>query len=149
MASLPKVKIYATGGTIAGGSSTNTDNLHYQAGIIGIQGLLDSVPEIHTIADISGEQFLNVGSHEVTSKDLLTLGQLIQQQLDNDLCDGVVITHGTDTLEETAFFLDLTINSDKPVVIVGAMRPATAISADGPLNLLQATALAAHPKSRH
>ena len=145
---LPRVKIYATGGTIAGASESNTDNLFYQAGSIEIQGLLDAVPEIHTLANVTGEQFLNVGSHEIRSQDLLKLSQLIQQQLDDDLVDGVVVTHGTDTLEETAFFLDVTIKSDKPVVIVGAMRPATAISADGPLNLLQATALAAHPSSK-
>lgn len=148
-AKLPKVKIYATGGTIAGASDSNTDNLHYQAGSIGIQGLLDAVPEIHRTADVSGEQFLNVGSHEVRAQDLLKLSKLIQQQLDNGLSDGVVVTHGTDTLEETAFFLDITVNTEKPVIIVGAMRPATAISADGPLNLLQATALAVDKQAKH
>lgn len=145
---LPKVKIYATGGTIAGASKSNTDNLHYQAGSIGIQGLLDAVPEIHRIAEVSGEQFLNVGSHEIRSQDLLKLSKLIQEQLDEGLAEGIVVTHGTDTLEETAFFLDLTVKTDKPIVIVGAMRPATAISADGPLNLLQATALAANLQAR-
>jgi len=148
-AELPKVKIYATGGTIAGSSESNTDNLHYQAGSIGIQGLLDAVPEIHSIANVSGEQFLNVGSHEVHAQDLLKLSKLIQHELDNNLSDGVVVTHGTDTLEETAFFLDITVNTDKPIVIVGAMRPATAISADGPLNLLQATALAANKQAKY
>ena len=146
---LPKIKIFATGGTIAGASSSKTDTLSYEAGSIGVQALLDAVPEIHKVAEVTGEQFLNVGSHEVTSKDLLLLSQQIQTLLDDDQADGVVVTHGTDTLEETAFFLDLTVNSAKPVVIVGAMRPATAISADGPLNLLQATALAAHPQSKH
>ena len=145
---LPKVKIYATGGTIAGASDSNTDNLFYQAASIGIQGLLDAVPEIHDLAEVSGAQFLNVGSHEIRAKDLLTLSKLIQHQLDSNASDGVVVTHGTDTLEETAFFLDITINSEKPVVIVGAMRPATAISADGPLNLLQATALAANKQAK-
>ena len=145
---LPKVIIYATGGTIAGASSSSTDNLYYKAGSISIQGLLDAVPEIHKIAEVSGEQFLNVGSHEVTASNLLRLSHKIQQQLDNDEVAGVIVTHGTDTLEETAFFLDLTIQSTKPIVVVGAMRPATAISADGPLNLLQATAIAAHPDSR-
>lgn len=148
-ASLPKVRIYATGGTIAGASSSNIDNLHYEAASIGIQGLLEAVPEIHEIAEVSGEQFLNVGSHEVRSQDLLTLSKLIQQQLDDGLADGIVVTHGTDTLEETAFFLDVTIKTDKPIVIVGAMRPATAISADGPLNLLQATALAASEQAKN
>jgi len=146
-ATLPRVKIYATGGTIAGASKSNTDTLFYQAGSIGIQGLLDAVPEIHSLADISGEQFLNVGSHEVRSCDLLKLTKLIQAQLDDDLADGIVVTHGTDTLEETAFFIDITIKSTKPVIVVGAMRPATALSADGSLNLLQAAALAASPQS--
>jgi L-asparaginase len=148
-AALPKIKIYATGGTIAGASSSNTDTLSYEAGSIGVQALLNAVPEIHKIADVTGEQFLNVGSHEITAKDLVTLSQKIQTLLDDDLADGVVITHGTDTLEETAFFLDLTVKSPKPVVVVGAMRPATAISADGPLNLLQATSLAANQQSKH
>jgi L-asparaginase len=148
-AALPKIKIYATGGTIAGASSSNTDTLSYEAGSIGIQSLLDAVPEIHKVAEVTGEQFLNVGSHEVTSTDLLTLSQKVQTLLDDDLADGVVVTHGTDTLEETAFFLDLTVKSAKPVVVVGAMRPATAISADGPLNLLQAATLATHPQSKH
>lgn len=148
-AALPKIKIYATGGTIAGASSSNTDTLSYEAGSIGVEALLDAVPEIHKVADVTGEQFLNVGSHEITSKDLLALSQKIQKDLNDDLADGVVVTHGTDTLEETAFFLDLTVSSAKPVVVVGAMRPATAISADGPLNLLQATSLATHQKSKH
>ncbi|MGB1311601.1 MAG: asparaginase [Leucothrix sp.] len=148
-ATLPKVKIYATGGTIAGASDSTTDNLHYQAGSIGIQGLLDAVPEIHSIADVSGEQFLNVGSHEVRAQDLLKLSKLIQHDLDSGSADGVVVTHGTDTLEETAFFLDITVKTDKPIIVVGAMRPATAMSADGPLNLLQATALAASQQAKH
>ena len=141
--SKPRVTIYATGGTIAGGSDSNTDTLYYAAGNLGIDSLLAAVPEIHDIAEVTGEQFLNVGSHEIRGIDLLNLAKKIQYQFENDLADGVVITHGTDTLEETAFFLDITTQFDKPVVVVGAMRPATAISADGPLNLLQATALAA------
>jgi len=101
---LPKIKIFATGGTIAGASSSNTDTLSYEAGSIGVQALLDAVPEIHKVAEVTGEQFLNVGSHEVTSKDLLLLSQKIQTLLDDDQADGVVVTHGTDTLEETAFY---------------------------------------------
>lgn len=143
----PRVTIFATGGTIAGGSASNTDTLYYDAGNLGIDSLLAAVPEVHEVAEVTGEQLLNVGSHEIRSVDLLTLAKKIQHQFDNDLADGIVITHGTDTLEETAFFLDITTQFDKPVVIVGAMRPATAISADGPLNLLQATALAASPEA--
>ncbi|PID46868.1 MAG: L-asparaginase [Proteobacteria bacterium] len=144
----PRVTIFATGGTIAGGSDSNTDTLYYSSGDIGIDSLLAAVPEVHDIASITGEQLLNVGSHEVRNCDLLTLAKKIHHQFVNDLADGVVITHGTDTLEETAFFLDITTQFDKPVVVVGAMRPATAMSADGPLNLLQATALAANPGAR-
>lgn len=141
----PRVTIFATGGTIAGGSESNTDTLYYDAGNLGVDALLAAVPEIHDIATVTGEQFLNVGSHEIKATDLLRLAQKIRHQFEHDLADGIVITHGTDTLEETAFFLDITAQFDKPVVVVGAMRPATAISADGPLNLLQATALAASP----
>ena len=139
----PRVTIFATGGTIAGGSDSSTDTLYYDSGNLGIDALLAAVPEIHDIAEVSGEQLLNVGSHEIRGTDLLNLAKKIQYQFEHDLADGVVITHGTDTLEETAFFLDITTQFDKPVVVVGAMRPATAISADGPLNLLQATSLAA------
>lgn len=139
----PRVTIFATGGTIAGGSDSNTDTLYYDAGNLGIDSLLAAVPEIHNIAEVTGEQLLNVGSHEIRGIDLLNIAEKIQYQFEHDLADGIVITHGTDTLEETAFFLDITTQFDKPVIVVGAMRPATAISADGPLNLLQATALAA------
>lgn len=143
----PRVIILATGGTIAGGSDSKTDTLYYDSGNVGIDSLLEAVPEIHDVAEVSGEQLLNVGSHEIRNKDLLALADRIRSIFENDLADGVVVTHGTDTLEETAFFLDITHSFDKPVVVVGAMRPATAISADGPLNLLQGISLAASPES--
>jgi len=143
----PRITIYATGGTIAGGATSNTDTLYYESGSVKIDTLLAAVPEIHQLATVSGEQLLNVGSHEIRGADLLSLAAKIQYQFENDLSDGIVITHGTDTLEETAFFLDITTQFDRPVVVVGAMRPATAISADGPLNLLQAVALAASPEA--
>lgn len=145
---LPRVTIYATGGTIAGGSTSNTDLLFYTSGSFGIDALLEAVPEARQYADITGEQLLNVGSHEIRSRDLLELSKRVNQQFAENLCDGVVITHGTDTLEETAFFLDLTVAHPQPLVMVGAMRPASAISADGPLNLLQGVSLAASDKGR-
>lgn len=143
-ASLPNVTIFATGGTIASQGSSNTQTVGYQVGL-GVQQLVDAVPEILNISNIDGYQISNVGSGSINETILLTLAHMINEELAKDEVAGVVITHGTDTLEETAFFLESTVNSSKPVICVGAMRPATALSADGPLNLLQAVTLAASP----
>lgn len=145
----PKVTILATGGTIAGSSKSSVDTKGYTAGSIGINALINAVPELLTIAQVEGEQIVNVDSNEIDTKTLLILSNKANELLAKDSDQaGVVITHGTDTLEESAFFLDLTVKSDKPVVLVGAMRPATAISADGPMNLLQAVSLAADKNSQ-
>jgi len=143
----PGVTIYATGGTIAGSSKSNTDTTNYAPSELGVQALIEAVPELKTIATVKGEQIVNVASFDLGDKVLLKLAKAITKQLSERGTSGVVITHGTDTAEETAFFLDLTVPSPKPIVVVGAMRPATAISADGPMNLFEAVALAASPSA--
>lgn len=143
----PEVTILATGGTIAGSSASKTDTTNYQAAALGIDILINAVPEMHNVAQVKGEQISNTISGNISSEILLTLSKRINQLLSSEGQQGVVITHGTDTIEESAFFLDLTVKSDKPVVLVGSMRPASAISADGPMNLLEAVTLASDKKA--
>lgn len=140
---LPNIKILATGGTIAGSASSATQMTGYTAGAIGIQVLIDAVPQMKDVANITGEQVCKISSNNMTDEIWLTIGKRVNELLKDKNVDGIVITHGTDTLEETAYFLNLVVKSDKPVVLVGAMRPATAMSADGPVNLLNAVKLAA------
>jgi L-asparaginase len=146
-ASLPNITIFATGGTIAGSASSNTQTTGYQAGALGVDVLINAVPSILNISNVIGVQVANVDSDNITPTILLNLTQQINTALASTYCQGVVVTHGTDTLEETAFFLTSTVRSEKPIVLVGAMRPATAISADGPINLLEAVTLAASPSA--
>jgi len=143
----PNVVILATGGTIAGAASTGTQ-AGYTSGAVTIDTMLLAVPGINDLANIKGEQVANVGSQDMTFDIMLTLAKRINELLPRNDVDGIVITHGTDTMEETAFFLNLVVKSDKPVVLVGSMRPSTAISADGPLNLYNAVGVARDPKSK-
>lgn len=143
----PTIVILATGGTIAGAAATGTQSA-YTSGAVTIDAMLAAVPGIKDLANIKGEQISNVGSQDMTFEIMLTLAKRCNALLSGNSVDGIVITHGTDTMEETAFFLNLAVKSDKPVVLVGSMRPSTAVSADGPLNLYDAVAVAADPNSK-
>jgi L-asparaginase len=144
---LPNVVILATGGTIAGAAATGTQAA-YTSGAVTIDAMVVAVPGIRDLANIRGEQISNVGSQDMTLDIMLTLAKRINLLLAQNDVDGIVVTHGTDTMEETAYFLNLVVKSEKPVVLVGSMRPSTAVSADGPLNLYQAVAVAGDPNSR-
>lgn len=146
---LPRVWLLSTGGTIAGQGASSTDLTNYGPGSLSGADLVRAVPEIAAIADIRAEQIANVGSADITVAHWLQLAHRINQIFaDEPATAGVVITHGTNTIEETAYFLNLTVKHDRPVVLVGSMRPASAISADGPLNLLNAVRTALSPEAR-
>lgn len=143
----PKVLLIATGGTIAGVQNAPGTLGAYRAGTLTAEQIISSVPELARFAQVETEQFSNVASTLVTPEMWVTLAKRINEVLQREDLAGVVVTHGTDRLEETAFFLYLTVRSEKPVVVVGAQRPATGISPDGPINLLAAVRTAASPKA--
>jgi L-asparaginase len=146
-AQLPRVIILATGGTIAG-AGASSDRAGYTAGKIPIDDLIGSIPTVKKIATITGEQIASVGSQDMTTDIWKKLTVRINEIAKNKEADGIVVTHGTDTQEETAYFLDLALTTDIPVVLTGSMRPATAISADGPKNLYDAITIAINPNSK-
>lgn len=145
---LPAVKILATGGTIAGVGTASTQTVGYTAAVLAVDKLIAGVPELQKVARVSGEQVAQVASENMTSDVWLKLAKRVNQLLASSEVDGIVVTHGTDTLEETSYFLNLVVKSEKPVVVVGAMRPATAMSADGPMNIYDAVLVAGSKEAR-
>ena len=143
----PKVVIVATGGTIAGSAESGT-SAGYQSGAVGVDILINAVPQLKDIATVTGEQVASIGSQDMNDEVWLTLAKKVNELLAKPDVNGVAITHGTDTMEETSYFLNLVVKSDKPVVLTGSMRPSTAMSADGPLNIYNAVAVAADPMAR-
>jgi L-asparaginase len=143
----PNITILATGGTIAGAAASGTQS-GYTSGAVTIDAMIAAVPGIRELANIKGEQISNVGSQDMSFEIMLTLAKRINELTAKSEVDGIVITHGTDTMEETAFFLNLVVKTDKAVVMVGSMRPSTAVSADGPLNLYNAVGVAIDPNAK-
>lgn len=144
---LPKILVLATGGTIAGVANENSAT-GYDAGKIKAVDLVNAVPQIKKLADCDVEQFCNIASQDMNGEIWVRLSARVNEALLKQHYDGVVITHGSDTMEETAFFIENTLQTDKPVVFVGAMRPTTAISPDGPSNLYDAVHVAVSPESQ-
>ncbi|MCU4118278.1 asparaginase [Variovorax sp. N23] len=141
-AALPNVVILATGGTIAGAGASAVNSATYAAAKVGVEKLIAGLPELSAIANVKGEQVFQVASESMTNDNLMTLAKRVSALSKQSDVDGIVITHGTDTLEETAYFLTLTVHTAKPIVVVGSMRPGTALSADGALNLYDAVSVA-------
>jgi len=145
-ANAKNIVVIGTGGTI-GGAGDSAVGVKYSSAKVGIDKVVNNITGIDKIANIRVEQLMQVGSENMTDKSWLTIAEKVNKELSKRSVDGVVIAHGTDTIEETAYFLNLTIKSKKPVVIVGSMRPSTSLSGDGALNLYNAVAVAASDSS--
>jgi L-asparaginase len=140
---LPTVVVLATGGTIAGAAGSDVQAA-YKSGQVGVDQLLAAVPQAKKVANLRGEQISNIGSQDMNDEVWLKLARRVNELASMSDVAGIVITHGTDTIEETAYFLNLVVKTRKPVVLTAAMRPSTALSADGPLNFFNAVAVAAN-----
>jgi glutamin-(asparagin-)ase len=138
----PNVVILATGGTIAGAGADVANSATYQSAKVPVDKLIAGIPQLANVANVRGEQVFQLGSESIRNEDLLTLGKRVSALVKQNDVDGVVITHGTDTTEETAYFLNLVVKTEKPIVVVASMRPGTAMSADGMLNLYNAVSVA-------
>jgi glutamin-(asparagin-)ase len=147
-AAKPNVVILATGGTIAGAGAAATNSATYQAAKVPVDKLIAGIPELANVAQVRGEQVFQIASESFTNEHLLALGKRVAALAKQGDVDGIVVTHGTDTLEETAYFLNLVVRTDKPIIVVGSMRPGTAMSADGTLNLFNAVNVAASKDAR-
>ncbi len=145
---LPQVRLFTTGGTIQSKGAHRQKLMEYSDGKVSPSELVDDLPELRDVAQLSYMEVSNVGSGNIDAAILLTLARQINAWLAQPEATGAVVTHGTATLEETAYFLNLTVKSDKPVVVVGAMRPFTAVSRDGPMNLYNAVRVAAAPQAK-
>ena len=143
----PRIVIVATGGTIAGAAASTTDP-GYKSGAVAVDVLIDAVPQMKKFADVRGVQVASVGSQDMNDELWVKLANEVNGLLAKPDVDGVAITHGTDTMEETAYFLNLVVKSDKPVVLTGSMRPSTSLSADGPLNIYNAVGVASDPRAK-
>lgn len=146
---LPRIALVATGGTIAGAGSAPGAGASaaYTSAVVSARELVAAVPGLDRLGELRAEQIFQIDSADFTDAHLLQLARRVDALCARSDVDGVVITHGTDTMEESAWFLHLTVRSSKPIVLTGAMRPGTALAADGPANLRDAVAVAAHPTS--
>ena len=138
--------VLATGGTIAGAAASDVQ-AGYTSGQLGVEQLINAVPQAKKLAALKGEQISNIGSQDMNDEVWLKLANRVNELGATADVEGIVITHGTDTIEETAYFLNLVAKTAKPVVLTGSMRPATALSADGPLNFFNAVAVAANTEA--
>ncbi|MGE5816148.1 MAG: asparaginase, partial [Acidobacteriota bacterium] len=143
----PRIVIVATGGTIAG-TAESTTAAGYQSAALAVDVLIAAVPQIKTFADVRGVQVSSIASQDMNDELWVKLATEVNRLLAQPDVDGVTITHGTDTMEETAYFLNLVVKSEKPVVMTGSMRPSTSLSADGPLNIYNAVGVASDPRAR-
>lgn len=147
-AAKPNVVILATGGTIAGAGADAMNSATYQAAKVPVDKLIAGLPQLEKVANVRGEQVFQIASESFRNDNLLTLGKRVSALVKQHDVDGIVITHGTDTAEETAYFLNLVVKTEKPIIVVASMRPGTAISADGALNLLNAVTVAGSKDAR-
>jgi glutamin-(asparagin-)ase len=148
MTAKANIVVIGTGGTIAGQGKASVNTSRYVCSVLGIDEILSAIPQASVLANLRTEQLLQTGSENFNNAHLVAIGSRVAELLERRDVDGVVITHGTDTMEETAYFLHLTLKSAKPAVVVGSMRPPSAISSDAAVNLYDALAVAAHPSSR-
>jgi L-asparaginase len=143
---MARVHILATGGTIAGSGPSDIDP-GYKPGDLTVESLIRAVPKVRSLAEVTAEQVAQIGSQDMDDALWLKLAARVNAVFSAAGADGIVVTHGTDTMEETAYFLHLVTKSERPVVLTGAMRPPTSLSPDGPLNLYNAVAVAADPEA--